>query len=165
MTISEDSPDYKKRFIILPEGVATQLYNWHGGQWSGVYSLASTGDHDLVSPAMIERAISELEQDRSKIKNRKDKRDLGNLIGELDMVLSSPYEFSAKEAGMEIDEYEYSPNPSYTSAGWIITYVIVGGIVYYLWYKSKKDKEAAASATTSSSLYGVDPTAMFSLVE
>jgi hypothetical protein len=55
-------------------------------------------------------------------------------------------------------------NPSYTSAGWIITYVIVGGIVYYLWYKSKKDKEAAASTTTSSSLYGVDPTAAFSLL-
>ena len=111
--IPETSPDYKKRFLILPEGVAEQLYNWHGGQWSGVYSLASTGDHDLVSPAMIERAISELEQDRKRVKSRKDKRELDNLISELDMVLSSPREFSAREAGMDIEEsdYEYSRNP------------------------------------------------------
>lgn len=56
-------------------------------------------------------------------------------------------------------EYELSENPNYLSAGWIVGYIVVGGIIYYLIYKAKKDKGASTSSTSSSSssLYGVDP--------
>lgn len=94
------SPEYYRRNLILPHEVIEPLYSWHGGQYTGVYSLASTGDHDYVSQSMVDRALSELESDYKKVKNKKDKKELGNLIGELEMVSSSPREFSTKEAGV-----------------------------------------------------------------
>jgi len=98
---------YYRRNLILPPEVIEPLYSWHGGQYTGVYSLASTGDHDYVSQSMIDRAISELEADRRKVKSKKDKKDLGNLIGDLDMVSSSPSEFSTKEAGLGDEDSGY----------------------------------------------------------
>lgn len=88
------------------ESVLEALYAWHGGQSSAVYSLASTGQNNLVSLSMISAAVWELKRDKAKAKG-KDKKNLGALIGELEMILGYPESASAEEAGMDIDEYDY----------------------------------------------------------
>jgi hypothetical protein len=110
--ISESSRDYRKAFLILDPEVVQHLYEWHGGQFTPTYALASTGQNNLVSPKMIEDAISELESVARKQRGKL-KKDINALIGDLDAVVSYPQEHSAREAGMDIaeSEYEYYDNP------------------------------------------------------
>jgi hypothetical protein len=107
---------WRRRELILPneadpdsdlkDSVLDALYQWHGGQSSAVYSLASTGHSDLVSRSMIAAAVRELERDLLSARD-KDKAHLQALLGELEMILSYPEGASAEEAGMDIEEYEY----------------------------------------------------------
>lgn len=100
----------RRRTIILPHEIDQALFDWHGGQGSAVYALASTGMHHLVSISMIDAAIKELERDRAYEKSKRrhaSARDLGRLIGELEMIRSSPREFSAEEAGLEYHDEGY----------------------------------------------------------
>lgn len=107
---------WRRRELILPnepdpdsslkDSVLNALYQWHGGQSSAVYSLASTGHSDLVSRSMIAAALRELEPELSSV-HSEDKAHLQALLGELEMILSYPEGASAEEAGMEIEEYEY----------------------------------------------------------
>lgn len=100
---TESDPDAE---FPLEGGVVGALYQWHGGQGSMVYSLASTGDGDLVSRSMIRAAMDELDRDRPRISGE-DRQHLDALLGELEMILSYPEGSSASESGMDIDEYQY----------------------------------------------------------
>lgn len=82
------------------DSVLDALYSWHGGQFSAVYSLASTGHGDLVSRHQIDAALDELRQDLQKTKG-KERRHLNALISELEILLDSADEFTAKEHGLE----------------------------------------------------------------
>jgi hypothetical protein len=123
----ERTKDFYRRNLILPDRagddgpkVIDTLYAWHGGQFTGVYSLASTGDHDYVSASMIDRALTELRADVKKAKG-KDKKELKEVIGELQMVIDFPNEFTVKAAtgddvdsgydtyGMKQDDFEGNP--------------------------------------------------------
>lgn len=96
------SQQTRKREIILPHELIEPLSQWHSGMDS-IYALSSTGANDLVSISMITRALEELER----IQRRHPDDELDNLIGELQMITMSPREFSAREAGMDIEEYEF----------------------------------------------------------
>lgn len=111
-----------KMQIILPHpapsreedgaSLAEWVSEWHGGQNTATYRLASIGSNNLVSLSMIDAAIDELEKIPSTAKYPEDvdRENLEALIGDLDLVRSSWKEFSAKEAGLESDpdfEYEY----------------------------------------------------------
>lgn len=98
---------YRKCEILLDSELVSRLYDWHSGQRSAVYSLASTGDHNLVSLSMIDRALVELRSVYRKEKPGKGKRELSNLIGDLSNVRVYWRESSAKEAGMGLSEGEY----------------------------------------------------------
>lgn len=82
------------------DSVLEALYSWHGGQWSAVYSLASTGHSDLVSRHQIDAALDELNQALRGTKG-KDRRHLKALISELEMLRDSADEHTAKEFGLE----------------------------------------------------------------
>lgn len=110
--VSETSPDYRKAFLIVDPDIIRTLSYWTGSQSSATYSLASTGSHKLVSPGMIDDAIYELERELRKVSGNV-KKELKNLIADLDAIVSYPEEHSARAAGMDIaeDEYEYYANP------------------------------------------------------
>ncbi len=98
--VDDDHPEYHRRNLILDQELALEAMNWHGGQGSYVYSLASTAMNDYVSPSMIDAAVNELERDLSKIKKKSDRKELENLIGELDMRARGSEEFTTKEYGV-----------------------------------------------------------------
>lgn len=98
--IEPGDPEYHRRNIILPEGLAESVLSWHGGQNSYTYSLGSVGMEDYVSASMIDAAVDELEMDSRKMPVGDDRRDLENLIGELDAVARFASEHTAEEAGL-----------------------------------------------------------------
>jgi len=69
--------------IKLPRGVVTELFNWHGGQFTPTYALASTGMNGPVSLEMIEDAESELARALKKVREPKDAASLRSLIKKL----------------------------------------------------------------------------------
>ena len=103
---------WRERCIVLPEEIVEGLFEWHGGQGSSVYALASTGMRDLVSLSMIDAALSDLEHiqkapTHTHGTSKVDRKHLKNLIDELHTVRQYWQEHSAEEAGMEVDKYEY----------------------------------------------------------
>lgn len=95
---------YHRRNLILDPELVQALFEWHGGQFTPTYSLASTGMSNYVSQSMIERAVRELSSFKSSIKG-KEKKHLLKTIDELYMVLESPREYSTKEAGVgDVDD-------------------------------------------------------------
>lgn len=114
--------NFRKRQIILPDGLAEKVSEWHGGQSTATYALSSSGMEDLVSLSMIDAAMEELETDLNKMKKQDDSirisaargkgfrnqiKDLDNILGDLENVRHSWEESSAQEAGMDLDEDEY----------------------------------------------------------
>ena len=97
----------RRRNIILDPDLVSDLFQWHGGQDSFVYSLASTGMQNYVSISMVKRAISELEKDKSRVKDKKDKKHLLATIDGLYMVTDSPSEYTAKAAGLGDEDSGY----------------------------------------------------------
>lgn len=95
--VAEDSPDYGRQFLVIDSDVITRLTNWTGSQGSATYSLASRGASHPVSPEMLDEGISELESVRSRTKGRKEKRELSDLIGDLDTIAAYPEEHSYPE--------------------------------------------------------------------
>lgn len=80
--------------IVLPSEVVTALFEWHGGQFTPTYSLASTGMNHTVTSEMIDKALGELRGVSRTVKPRsKEKRHLTNLIGELETIRQFPEEF------------------------------------------------------------------------
>lgn len=88
---------WRKRQIILEPQVVEHLFEWHGGQNSALYALASSGMRDLVSLSMIHAALGELEREKGATE----------LVGELDTILRFWPEHSTQEYGMDLDESEY----------------------------------------------------------
>lgn len=83
----EEEAKYNDEF-----GIALDLMDWHGGQWSALYSLASTWNAGyLATGGQIEDAITELERSLARAEkggNEKDSEDLIILIDELQRILS-----------------------------------------------------------------------------
>lgn len=111
--------NYHRRNVILDDEIALAAMDWHGGQGSMVYSLASTAHAGkLVSPAMLDAAVAELEANKPLPKgySKKDRKDLDDLIGELDARARFSDEFTIREAtGEDIDDGESTwlmSNPS-----------------------------------------------------
>ena len=100
---------WRKRQIILEPELVQKLFDWHGGQFTPTYALASTGMENLVSLSMIDAAKDELEGVLRKVPGKKEKKDLRGVIGDLDMARTFWSESTAKRAGMDMseDEYEY----------------------------------------------------------
>jgi hypothetical protein len=71
-----------------------------------VYALSSTGSENLVSLSMIDAAMNLLRGLGRRTKG-KDRKDLAELVGDLETARTYWKESSAKEAGMDIDVYRY----------------------------------------------------------
>jgi hypothetical protein len=104
---------WRKMLLIVESDVGSQLYDWHGGQSSATYRLASWADSHLVSVSMVEDAMDELESVYRRIKadknySAKDRRELKNLIDVLhDEYMIGWAEHDAAESGMSMTEDEY----------------------------------------------------------
>lgn len=74
---------------LLSLGAARALaYDWHGGQRSGLYSFASTGEPYTRD---LERAIDEVSYDRAHLRGgpaHSEHRALGNLLAFLGHMLA-----------------------------------------------------------------------------
>lgn len=100
--------EWRKRQIILEPELVEQLFDWHGGQFTPTYALASTGQNNLVSLSMIDAVLNELGPlSRSQSTPKRDRAELRDLLGDLDAVRRFWREHSAEWAGMDIKEYEY----------------------------------------------------------
>jgi len=89
-----------QRRLILQADLVENLDQWHGGQGSAVYSLSSTGASNYVSQEMIRRALVELEHMHASgnVADPDDDEHLGDVIAELDMIMSYPEESDAVTA-------------------------------------------------------------------
>jgi len=105
LVINPSAPrsEWRKRQVILDEALVAKLFDWHGGQFTATYALASSGLRDLVSLSMIDDALGELEREQARLNNE----ELGELLGELQGVRIFWKEQTAKEAGMGLTEEEY----------------------------------------------------------
>ena len=56
----EARADYHLRNIVMDEDLVRRCHEWHGGQYTMMYSLASTGQSDFVSQSMLDAAADEL---------------------------------------------------------------------------------------------------------
>jgi len=96
-TTVRGNPTSKKN-IALPPEVVTALFEWHGGQSTPTYSLASTGMNHTVSLDMIKAAEEELERVYKRLKPRtKERTHLRRLLGELDTIQRYPEEYKYDE--------------------------------------------------------------------
>jgi hypothetical protein len=98
---------WRERCIVLPEELVQRLFQWHDGQGSAVYALASTGMRQLVSLSMIDAALTELSVDERKLRARADKTELNHVINGLTDVRQYWKEHDARSAGMDVRRYEY----------------------------------------------------------
>lgn len=95
-----DKSFYRRNLIIDPD-LVERASHWHGGQGTALYSFTSTASHDYVSPSMIQSAIGDLEYSKSKLsRHNRSRKELDEIIGELDAIMNFPSEFSTKEAGL-----------------------------------------------------------------
>lgn len=117
----ERHTEWRKRQVILPSEIRHRLEDWHGGQTSATYALASSSYRHLVSLSMIDMAVQELERvlgretkgpkphglsGRTGL-DKHDRKALSNVIDELTAVRLYWREYSAKEAGMEDHDEGY----------------------------------------------------------
>ena len=100
------NPTWRRREIMLPEELVPKLFDWHGGQFTAVYALASTGMRNLVSLSMIDAALRELEGVERKARAA-DRENLSEVIGELQAVRSYWKEHSYEESGAAEEGQEY----------------------------------------------------------
>lgn len=100
----EGAADYHRRNVILDKDLALKAMEWHGGQGSMIYSLASTAyAGHFVSPSMIDAAVNELESSKGDTPDLQ--RELEELIGELDARARFSSESTTKEYGLgDVDD-------------------------------------------------------------
>jgi len=83
-----------KMNIALPPEVVTALFEWHGGQSTPTYSLASTGLHHTVSLDMIRAAKEELGRVLSRTPRSKERSHLLRLLDTLHTIQQYPEEYT-----------------------------------------------------------------------
>jgi len=85
--------------IALPYEIVEKLFGWHSGM-DAVYALSSTGLNHPVSLKMIDAALTLLQRDYRHIKVSQPKlvEELGDLISDLETVLSSPENWTMQES-------------------------------------------------------------------
>jgi len=98
--------EWRRRQIILPETLVERLFEWHGGQSTAIYALASSGMRGLVSLSMLDAAIVELEKEKKSARGRR-RTELNAVLGGAQEARTYWREHSAKEAGVDVDEYDY----------------------------------------------------------
>ena len=101
--------EWRRRQIILPETLVERLFEWHGGLFTAIYALASSGMRDLVSLSMIDAAMVELEKEKKSARGAR-RAELNAVIAGAQEARTFWREHSAKEAGLDVDEYEYDTN-------------------------------------------------------
>jgi hypothetical protein len=103
---------WRKRQIVMERELADRVCDWHGGQWTATYALCSTGQGHLVSLSMLDAAIDELvnvHREKSRFpgsRGRASRKDLNEVIGELQLLRQYWRESSAKEYGIEAEGYD-----------------------------------------------------------
>ena len=97
------NPLWRQRQIILPEELVERLFQVHGGQGDPVYALASSGMRNLVSLSMMDAALDTLSSQRG----RAAQGLVLHVFDGLTEVRQYWKEFSAKEAGMGMEEGDY----------------------------------------------------------
>ena len=111
----DDLAAFDAAHVALDVDLLRKLEGWTGSQDSYTYALASTGASHLVSQSMIDAAIDELESDLRRPPkpgfwkgwSAKNKKELREVIGELDSVRRYPEEFSAEASGMDTEDMQY----------------------------------------------------------
>jgi hypothetical protein len=106
--IGPDDPEYHRRNLVLDADTAADVMMWHEGQGTALYSLGSLGATDYVSPAMIDAAASELERIERSVRGKKERKEIGDLIAELDACARYSEEHTTKEAGLGDIDAGYS---------------------------------------------------------
>ena len=92
--------DYHLRNIVMDEALTSRVFDWHGGQFTMTYSLASTGKGDLVSASMLDAAADELEVPSKHPVSAEDKEDCDDLIATLRDLADYPDEDTAERMGL-----------------------------------------------------------------
>ena len=105
---------WRKMQLMLEPDLVSRLHEWHGGQTSYLYALASWGQSHLVSPSMIDGGLIELRQDLAKARG-KDKKHCKDVLSDLEDVRTYWTENTAKRAGLDVDEYQYDQRDYDTS--------------------------------------------------
>lgn len=98
---------WRRREIVLPEPLVERLFEWHGGQDTAIYALASIGMRNLVSLSMIDAAMAELERDARARLTLQDKKSLKHVIAGLSEVRQYWKEHSHRDSGAALEESEY----------------------------------------------------------
>jgi hypothetical protein len=99
---------WRLRQIVMDEELVGRICDWHGGQSTALYALCSTGRSHLVSLSMIDEALRELRSTRRTTGfSRKDRRDLDDVIWDLESERMYWKESTAKAAGMEKHDEGY----------------------------------------------------------
>jgi len=106
---------WRRRQIIMEPELVERVSEWHGGQSTPTYALASWGLHHFVSLSMIDAALRELKRTRARERQAdarmtsEDRRSLRDLIGDLETLRTYWKESSAHEAGASQDDDGYDP--------------------------------------------------------
>jgi hypothetical protein len=104
----EKRPTYHLRNIVLDLELVDRIDSWHGGMNTMVYSLASTGREELVSPSMCDAAADELEQPSKFPRDEETQADLDDLIATLRDLADYPDESTAEAYGLDSTDSGYA---------------------------------------------------------
>lgn len=104
----EDREDYHLRNIIMDEELVQRAFDWHGGMYSMMYSLASTGLSDFVSASMLDAAADELARPTKHALEDEDEADRHDLWATLSDLADYPDENTAEYMGTSTSDSGYA---------------------------------------------------------
>jgi hypothetical protein len=107
-TAREARKDYHLRNVVLDEELVERIFQWHGGQNTMTYSLASTGLNDFVSPSMCDAAADELAQAPKHPLSPEDEEDRHDLWATLQDLADYPDENTAEHMGCSTSDSGYA---------------------------------------------------------
>lgn len=111
---STRSSEWRKRQIILPPELVTELSQWHASQDDPLYALSSTGAADLVSLSMIDAALASLEDAKREAELSAGEmggpfvKQIDDVQGDLSTVRQFWKEHSAQESGMDTEDEDFT---------------------------------------------------------
>jgi len=104
----ETRKDYHLRNVVLEPELVERIFQWHGGQSTMTYSLASTGMSDFVSPSMCDAAADELMRPGKFPSSPEDQADCDDLIATLQDLADYPDENTAEYMGCSTTDSGYA---------------------------------------------------------